>query len=241
MICVHHMICGGKWNYMIDIYGWEPRGKNHVLLILCRKNWYILIILCIEYEIWILKDNAIIPARSRKTIYGEIKILAGVFSRRFSCIITVILSLLKYATFSNCSFVRIFFRYLVRMGESFIGTAITCMANENAVTIHRVYGSASEKETLEVWRENSINGQKVYTGNGSGKTYQEVVSSFCWAENNYVFTMSSTFVFWFWFLCSESAGWSEGSYFYVVVNDVEYLRGTLSGIPRKELTLSCNF
>lgn len=38
---------------------------------------------------------------------------------------------------------------------------------------------------------------------------------------------------------SDSNGWSEGSYFYVIVNDVEYLRGSLSGIPRKDLTLSC--
>ena len=196
MICVYLINGGGKQSYMIDIYRWESRGKNHVLFILCRKNWYVLIIIWSEYKIWILKEKVIIPIQSRNSIYGKIKILAGVFLRRFSCIITVILSLLKYATFSNCSFVRIFFRYLVRMGESFVGTAITCMANENAVTIHRVYGSASEKETLEVWRENSINGQKVYTGNGSGKTYQEVVSSFCWAENNYVFTMSSTYLFW---------------------------------------------
>ena len=67
------------------------------------------------------------------------------------------------------------------------------MSNEHTVVIHRVYGSGAEKETLEVRRENSINGQKVCINNGSGKTYQEVVSSFCWVENDYVFTMTSTY------------------------------------------------
>lgn len=67
------------------------------------------------------------------------------------------------------------------------------MSNENAVEIHRVYGPSAEKETLEVWRDNSINGQKVYTGNGLGKTYQEVVNAYCWSESDYVFTMTSTY------------------------------------------------
>ena len=63
MICVYLINGGGKQRYMIDIYGWEPRGKNHVLFIFCRKNEYLLIILYYEYEMWILKDNAIIPDR----------------------------------------------------------------------------------------------------------------------------------------------------------------------------------
>ena len=68
------------------------------------------------------------------------------------------------------------------------------MSNEYTVEIHRVYSSDAEKETLEVWRDNSINGQKVFTATGLGKNYQEVVSSVCMTENDYVFTLTSTYV-----------------------------------------------
>ena len=40
-----------------------------------------------------------------------------------------------------------------------------------------------------------------------------------------------------WFYRRVASGWAESSYFYVLVQGVEYLRGTLSGLPRKELTL----
>lgn len=37
---------------------------------------------------------------------------------------------------------------------------------------------------------------------------------------------------------SDYDGWNEASFFYVTVDGMEYLRGTLSGLPRKDLTLS---
>ena len=37
---------------------------------------------------------------------------------------------------------------------------------------------------------------------------------------------------------SDSNGWAEGSYFYVLSNGVEHMRGTLTGMTAKELTLS---
>ena len=62
------------------------------------------------------------------------------------------------------------------------------------VKIHRVYSSNAEKETLEVWRDNSINGQKVFTGTGAGRAYQRVVSEFCWDQRVYAFKLSSTWI-----------------------------------------------
>ena len=56
-----------------------------------------------------------------------------------------------------------------------------------------MYGANAENEKLEIWMENSVVGQKVHTADGSGRTYQEVVSSFCWTENTYVFTLTSSY------------------------------------------------
>lgn len=100
-----------------------------------------------------------------------------------------------------------------------------------------MYGANAENEKLEIWMENSVVGQKVHTADGSGRAYQEVVSSFCWTENTYIFTLTSSYSLLVGFHRRKASGWAESSYFYVLVEGVEYLRGTLSGLPRKELTL----
>lgn len=56
-----------------------------------------------------------------------------------------------------------------------------------------MYGANAGNEKLEIWIDNSIVGQKVHTAEGSGRAYQEVVSSFCWTENTYIFTLSSSY------------------------------------------------
>lgn len=42
--------------------------------------------------------------------------------------------------------------------------------------------------------DDSITGQKVFTGVGAGRAYQEVISEFCWDQRNYIFKLSSTWI-----------------------------------------------
>ena len=94
---------------------------------------------------------------------------------------------------------------------------------------------------MEIWAGNSINGQKLHTAQGTGLSNQEITTTFCWAANDYAFTLSSTYGCLMFFTDRDSKGWDEASWFYLYVNGIDYLRGDLYGTPYREMKLSRSF
>ena len=113
-------------------------------------------------------------------------------------------------------------------------------------TIHyrlkRWYKSQSQQETIQIWKNNTIDGFMVYNFNGKSLENEFIEYTLCLEAGEHVLVAIDRYVFYSFMttLNSSNDGWSYSSYFELATQGgFTILKGTLEEYSRKEFRFLC--